>query len=96
MKLVKDIVPVDEQLGDPGKFDLNIDGEGGYDASKSDAVDGDSVELTVPNGSVDSERGRGHGHEPGRLHERLLVHGAGPRGGQRFGHLDQRPAGRRG
>ena len=53
VKLVKDIVPVDEQLGDPGKFDLNIDGEGAYDASKSDAVDGDSVELTVPNGNVD-------------------------------------------
>ena len=53
MKLVKDIVPVDEQLGDPGKFDLNIDGEGAYDATKTDAGDGDSVELTVPNGNVD-------------------------------------------
>ena len=48
MKLVKDIVPVDEQLGDPGKFDLNIDGEGGYDATKANAGDGDSVELDVP------------------------------------------------
>ena len=45
VKLVKDIVPVDEQLGDPGKFDLHIDGEGAYDASKTDAGDGDSVEL---------------------------------------------------
>ena len=34
VKLVKDIVPVNEQLGDPGKFDLNIDGEGAYDATK--------------------------------------------------------------
>ena len=32
--LVKDIVPVFEQLGDPGKFDLNIDGEGAYDATR--------------------------------------------------------------
>ena len=53
MKVVKDIVPVDEQLGDPGKFDLAIDGEGGYDASKDEAGDGDSVQLTVPNGPVD-------------------------------------------
>ena len=30
MTLVKDIVPVDAQLGDPGKFDLEIDGEGDY------------------------------------------------------------------
>ena len=43
MTLVKDIVPVDEQLGDPGKFDLHIDGEGAYDASKDEAGDGDSV-----------------------------------------------------
>ena len=34
VKLVKDIVPVNEQIGDPGKFDLKIDGEGGYDASR--------------------------------------------------------------
>ena len=53
MKVVKDIVPVDEQLGDPGRFDLAIDGEGGYDASKDEAGDGDSVQLTVPNGPVD-------------------------------------------
>ena len=61
MKLVKDIVPVSEQLGDPGKFDLHIDGEGAYDASKTDAVDGDSVELTVPNGSVDLSEAAGTG-----------------------------------
>ena len=53
VKVVKDIVPVDEQLGDPGRFDLAIDGEGGYDASKDEAGDGDSVQLTVPNGPVD-------------------------------------------
>ena len=61
VKLVKDIVPVDEQLGDPGKFDLNIDGEGAYDATKSDAGDGDSVELTVPNGNVDLAEAAGTG-----------------------------------
>ena len=52
VKLVKDIVPVDEQLGDPGKFDLKIDGEGGYDATKANAGDGDFVERNVPNGNV--------------------------------------------
>ena len=52
VKLVKDIVPVNEQLGDPGKFDLNIDGEGAYDATKTDAGDGDFVERNVPNGNV--------------------------------------------
>ncbi len=53
VKLVKDVVPVDEQLGDPGKFDLLIDGEGSYDAARDEAGDGDSVQLTVPNGPVD-------------------------------------------
>ena len=53
VKLVKDIVPVDEQLGDPGKFDLTIDGQGSYGATKSDAGDGDSVTATVPTGDVD-------------------------------------------
>ena len=59
MKLVKDIVPVDEQLGDPGRFDLHIDGEGAYDASRTDAGDGDSVSLTVPNGDVNLDEAAG-------------------------------------
>ena len=73
VKLVKDIVPVDEQLGDPGKFDLKIDGEGSYDATKTDAGDGDSVSATVPNGNVDLSETAGTDTEPERLHHELPV-----------------------
>src|SRR5205085_3287309 len=34
------------------KFDLHIDGEGAYDAIKTDAGDLDSVQATVPSGPV--------------------------------------------
>src|SRR4029453_12188541 len=44
VRLVKDIVPVNEQIGDPGRFDLAIDGEDGYDAAKDEAGDGDFVQ----------------------------------------------------
>ena len=90
MKLVKDIVPVDEQLGDPGKFDLNIDGEGGYDATKSDAGDGDCVELDRPQRQRQPRRGRRHRHQPERLHQHLQLHNLRRqhgRAGQRLGHL---------
>ena len=58
MKLVKDIVPVDEQLGDPGKFDLNIDGEGAYDADeerrRSTATRSSSPSRTAPSTSAEA------------------------------------------
>ena len=48
IRVVKDIVPVDGQLGDPGKFDLQVDGS----TVRSDAGDGDgSSFVTKPTGS---------------------------------------------
>ena len=48
IRVVKDIVPVDGQLGDPGKFDLQVDGS----TVRSDAGDGDgSTFVTKPTGS---------------------------------------------
>ena len=48
IRVVKDIVPVDGQLGDPGKFDLQVDGS----TVRSDAGDGDgSAFVTKPTGS---------------------------------------------
>ena len=46
------IIAVDQQLGDPGKFDLNIDGEGAHDKTLEDAVNGSSTSLAVPGGPV--------------------------------------------
>ena len=90
VKLVKDIVPVDEQLGDPGKFDLHIDGEGAYDATKTDAGDGDSVELTVPNGDVDLSEAAGTGTSlSDYTASYVCVNGGGPRG--RAGHRRRAP-----
>ena len=93
VKLVKDIVPVDDQLGDPGKFDLTIDGEGSYGATKSDAGDGDSVTATV-RPARRPQRGRGHEHQPVRLHEHVQLLGAGSHGRDRLRHRDQRSRGR--
>ena len=95
MKLVKDIVPVDEQLGDPGKFDLNIDGEGAYDATKTDAGDGDSVELTVPNGYVDLSEAAGTGTSLSDYTSSYSCTAEGHDAGHRLGHLDRRSARRR-
>ena len=51
VKLVKDIVPVDAQLGDPGKFDLSIDGEGGSTAPRMRPAAATQSRVTVPNGT---------------------------------------------
>ena len=94
--LVKDIVPVEGQLGDPGKFDLQIDGEGGYDASKDEAGDGDSVQLTVPSNAVDLSESADDETSLERLHLELRVHqrrrGQPRRARQRRGHLDRGPS----
>jgi uncharacterized repeat protein (TIGR01451 family) len=56
--LKKTVVPVDPQKGDPGRFDLTIDGEGSYDKTAENQGDGGSVTLEVPTGPVDlSEAG---------------------------------------
>ena len=47
-------------LGDPGRFDLEIDGEGAYDESMQDAVNGDSIAINVPNGSASTGEAGGH------------------------------------
>ena len=57
--VAKVIVAVDQQLGDPGKFDLDIDGEGAHDKTLEDAVDGSSTSLVVPAGPVDFSEAAG-------------------------------------
>ena len=96
VKLVKHIVPVATQLGDPGKFDLAIDGEGAYDGSKDEAGNGDSVTVTVPNGLVDlSETADDETNLGDYLSSyRCEADGHDPITGE--GTLDQRPAGHRG
>ena len=94
VKVIKDIVPVDGQLGDPGKFDLHIDGEGAYDATKTDAGDGDSVERTVPNGGVNVSEAAGTRtslSDYRRLQLRERRRRQPGRARQRRGHLPKRP-----
>ena len=82
IRVVKDIVPVDGQLGDPGKFDLQVDGA----TVRSDAADGDgSTFVTKPTGSHNVGELGGTGYVAGRL-RRLC----GVRRSERRSGLDER------